>query len=318
MGGHLDPVVAKARNLIKHNLADLEIGSRVVAAVSGGADSLALAVALAHVAPKCSLAARAVIIDHGLQAGSARVAAEAVRRVQSLGMDASSVSVDVGVAGGPEAAARSARYGALDAIDNVDAVLLGHTLDDQAETVLLGLGRGSGPRSISGMAPMVGRYRRPFLAMTRRETEQVCRASDLEWWTDPHNSDPAYQRVRVRHEAMPLLEEILGPGFAAALARTADLVRLDSHHLDQLADAEPRELSVSTLAALAAPIRMRVLRRAALEAGVRAAELSAHHLIQVEELVVAWRGQRVIELPGSVVAFRRGDTLNFGPNPVAR
>lgn len=318
MGGHLDPVVAKARNLVKRSLADLEAGSRVVAAVSGGADSLALAAALAHVAPRCSLDARAVIIDHGLQADSARVAAEAVRRVQSLGMDASSLVVDVGVAGGPEAAARSARYGALDAIDNVDVVLLGHTLDDQAETVLLGLARGSGPRSISGMAPVTGRYRRPFLAMTRSETERVCGASGLDWWTDPHNSDPVYRRVRVRHEAMPLLETILGPGFAAALARTADLARVDSRYLDQLADAEPRELSVPALAALAAPIRMRVLRRAALEAGAHAAELSAHHLIQVEELIVAWRGQSVIELPGGVAAFRHGDTLNFGPNPVAR
>lgn len=317
MGGALDPVVAKARNLVKHHLRDLAPGAKVVAAVSGGADSLALAAALSFVAPKCGLEATAVVVDHGLQEGSDAVAAAAAESVRAIGMEAVVLPVVVGTGAGPEAAARTARYGALDQVEGIEAVLLGHTRNDQAETVLLGLARGSGPRAITGMAAINGRYRRPFLTMTRAETEQVCVASGLTWWADPHNSDPAYRRVRVRHEVMPLLETILGPGFAAALARTADLVRADCELLDALAERESGSLVVAELASMAGPIRMRVLRRAAIDAGATAAELSAHHLGKVEELVVAWRGQLVIELPGGIAVWRDGDALRFGPNPVA-
>ena len=317
MGGVLDPAVAKARNLISDNLADLGPGSSVVAAVSGGADSLALAAALAFVARKEGWLAKAIVIDHRLQDDSGRVAAEAAAAVRTMGIEADIVAVDVGTDGGPEAAARVARYGVLDAIEGVNAVLLGHTLDDQAETVLLGLSRGSGPRSISGMAPVAGRYRRPFLGMARSETEQVCRASGLRWWIDPHNSDPAYLRVRIRHEVIPLLEDVLGPRINASLARTADLVRADSAYLDVLAEGQAGSLAVGHLAGLAGPIRSRVLRRAALEAGASASELSAHHLRQVDELIMKWRGQKVVELPGGIAVARQGDTLSFGPNPVA-
>ena len=316
MGGVLDPAVSKARNLIADNMADLGPGSSVVAAVSGGADSLALAAALAFVARKEGWLAKAIVIDHQLQEDSVRISAEAAAAVRTLGIEADIVVIDVGSGGGPEAAARVARYGALDAIEDVDAVLLGHTLDDQAETVLLGLSRGSGPRSIAGMAPVSGRYRRPFLGMARSETEQVCRASGLTWWTDPHNSDPAYLRVRIRHEVIPMLEDVLGPRINASLARTADLVRADSDYLDALAAAEADSLSVGHLAGLAGPIRSRVLRRASLEAGASASELSAHHLRQVDELITNWRGQKFVELPGGIAVARRGDTLSFGPNPV--
>lgn len=316
MGGALDPAVAKARNLIADNLADLGPGSSVVAAVSGGADSLALAAALAFVARKEGWLATSIVIDHGLQHDSSQVAANAAGTVRTLGIEADVVAVDVGTDGGPESAARTARYGALDAIEGADAVLLGHTLDDQAETVLLGLSRGSGPRSISGMAPVAGRYRRPFLSMARSETEQVCRASGLKWWVDPHNSDPAYRRVRIRHEVLPLLENVLGPRINASLARTAELVRADSNYLDALAEDQAGSLTVGHLAGLPGPIRSRVLRLAALEAGVSASELSAHHLRQVDELIMKWRGQKVVELPGGIVAARLGDALSFGPNPV--
>jgi len=316
MGGVLDPVVSRARNLIADNMADLGPGSSVVAAVSGGADSLALAAALAFVARKEGWLAKAIVIDHQLQEDSVRISAEAAATVRTLGIEADIVVIDVGSGGGPEAAARVARYGALDAIEDVDAVLLGHTLDDQAETVLLGLSRGSGPRSIAGMAPVSGRYRRPFLGMARSETEQVCRASGLTWWTDPHNSDPAYLRVRVRHEVIPMLEDVLGPRINASLARTADLVRADSDYLDALAALQAGPLAVGHLAGLAGPIRSRVLRRASLEAGASASELSAHHLRQVDELITNWRGQKFVELPGGIAVARRGDTLSFGPNPV--
>ncbi|MGZ8800954.1 MAG: tRNA lysidine(34) synthetase TilS, partial [Aeromicrobium sp.] len=228
------------------------------------------------------------------------------------------VAVSVGTGGGMEAAARRARYAVFDALEGVDAVLLGHTLDDQAETVLLGLGRGSGARSISGMAAVEGRYRRPFLGVTRAETETICRASCLNWWTDPHNSDPAYTRVRLRNEVLPLLEDVLGGGVAEALARTADFLRADNAFLDKTAAMHGDSLSAVELAALSPAIRGRVLRIAALEAGADASELAAHHIRGIDELVTRWHGQERIELPGGVAAVRVGDALTFRSTPVAR
>lgn len=309
MGGHLDPVVATARNLVASALADLPPRNRVVLAVSGGADSLALASVAAHVARKAPYDLRAVVVDHQLQAGSAEVASVAASQVEAMGVAAEVVPVDVTGTGGPEAAARRARYGVLDALE-ADAVLLGHTMTDQAETVLLGLGRGSGPRSIAGMSARSGRYRRPFLAMRRAETEQVCLAAGLTWWDDPHNADAAYRRVRVRREVIPLLEEVLGGGVAAALVRTADLVRADNDYLDELAAMVSAD-SVDDLAKLPLPLRTRVLRRAAIEGGAAADELSYTHITAIDRLVVAWHGQGGIQLPGGVTVLRRGDSLIF-------
>ena len=146
--------------------------------------------------------------------------------------------VRVGAAGGPEAAARAARYRALaDAAGDGTAVLLGHTLDDQAETVLLGLGRGSGPRSIAGMRPVDGRWLRPLLGVRRETTRAACTAEQLAYRDDPHNADPRFTRVRLRREVLPLLEDTLQGGVAAALARTAELLRDDLDALDDLAAA---------------------------------------------------------------------------------
>jgi tRNA(Ile)-lysidine synthase len=315
MGGVLDPAVATGRNLVRAALADLAPGSSVVIGVSGGADSLALAAVTGFVAKRDSYDLRAVVVDHGLQHDSADVAATAVRQVLSLGVPARVERVEVGRAGGPEAAAREARLGVL-ASTGADAVLLAHTLDDQAETVLLGLGRGSGPRSIAGMAPRDGLWRRPLLTMRRADTERICRASGLQWWTDPHNSDRAFRRSRVRGEVMPLLEDVLGGGVAEALARTAGQVRADGALLDELAAAVSDPSDVPTLAALPPALRSRVLRRLALDAGARAAELAASHLAELDRLVTDWHGQQRIELPGGISIRRKGTSLTCENTPV--
>ena len=311
----LDPTVAAGRNAVRRALSDLGPGSRIVVAVSGGADSLALASVTAFVADHQSWDLRAVIVDHQLQPDSAAVAGQAAKQLAVIGIDTAVVPVEVGRVGGPEAAARSARYAVLESQD-ADAVLLAHTLDDQAETVLLGLGRGSGPRSISGMAEVKGILRRPFLSLRRRDTEQICAAAGLTWWVDPHNSDPAYRRVRIRSEALPVLEDVLGGGVAEALARTADQVRADGAHLDALADAVNDPLAVSTLEALAPVLRSRVLRRTALAAGADPSALSAAHLAELDRLVTDWHGQLRIELPGGVACVRVGDSLAFVTTPV--
>lgn len=213
----------------------------LLVALSGGPDSVALAAATAFVADRDARSAGAVVVDHGLQDGSDVIAARAAALAYELGLDpVQVVRVDVATgpaAGGPEAAARAARYRVLDAAAAATdrLVLLGHTRDDQAETVLLGLGRGSGPRSIAGMRRREGRYLRPFLDIDRATTERACVALGLPVWQDPHNLDPSFRRVRLRREVLPLLEDVLGGGVAAALARTADQLRADVDALDLLA-----------------------------------------------------------------------------------
>jgi tRNA(Ile)-lysidine synthase len=310
----------------------------VLAACSGGADSMALASALAFEAPKLGIRAGGITIDHGLQPGSADRAAEVAARLRALRLDpVESIAVSVGRHGGPEAAARDARYAALDeAAERLGAaaVLLGHTRDDQAETVLLGLARGSGTRSLSGMAAVSGtrgRYRRPFLQLDRQTARTACCAQSLPVWDDPHNTDPAYTRSRLRHEGLPALEKSLGKGVIEALARTAQLSRDDADALDAwAADAEKTVRATGTAAtaadsgegfttldaldtaklyALPPAVRRRVLRRAAIAAGSPPGSLFAKHIEEVDRLITGWRGQGVINLPGRVEVHRRCGSL---------
>jgi tRNA(Ile)-lysidine synthase len=326
--GKLHPVVARTREAVRAMLAELPKNTTVLVACSGGTDSLALAAATAFEAPKLGLRAGAVIVDHGLQAESAQVAETAAEQCRKLGLDPVRVrAVEVGSEGGPEGAARSARYDALrDAADELgaDVVLLAHTRDDQAETVLLGLGRGSGARSLAGMAPVAGLLRRPFLELPRATTAAACIASGLRPWHDPHNDDPQYTRVRVRHEVLPVLEETLGPGVIEALARTAGLLRADADALDMLA-ADLAETAlrrtddevhcdIGMVDAEPDAVRTRVLRQAALEAGCRATDLTAGHVAAVDALVTDWRGQRWIDLPQGIRAIRRGGFIVLGPS----
>jgi len=319
--------VAEVRTAVRACLAGLTAGELVLVACSGGADSLALAAATAFVAPRLGLRAGAVTVDHGLQPGSDERAAEIAALLAKLGLDpvrSTAVTVAPAGASGPENAARVARYGALDAAaaaDGAVAVLLGHTLDDQAETVLLGLARGSGGRSLAGMAARRGRYRRPLLAVRRAVTAAACAELGLEPWQDPHNCDFRFTRARVRHQALPALEAALGPGVAEALARTAAQLRADAECLDDLAFAEsgqlrsagsdPAGLDVAWLAALPAAIRTRVLRDAAVMAGCPPGALAAGHIGQVDALVTAWRGQRWADLPGGVRARRQAGKVWF-------
>ncbi|MGW2783176.1 tRNA lysidine(34) synthetase TilS [Streptomyces populi] len=295
----------------------------VLVACSGGADSMALASALAFEAPKLGIRAGGVTVDHGLQPGSDLRADEVVLRLTELGLSpAESIAVTVGRDGGPEAAARDARYAALDSAaerHGATAILLGHTRDDQAETVLLGLARGSGIRSLSGMAAVSGadgRYRRPFLHLDRQTARKACMVQSLPVWDDPHNADPAYTRSRLRHEGLPALEKALGKGVVEALARTAQLSRDDADALDawaSQAEASVRDaaglLECAKLYALPPAVRRRILRRAAIEAGAPAGSLFARHIEEIDRLITGWRGQGAINLPGKVVAQRQGGRL---------
>lgn len=310
------------RRAVRRVLADLSPGDLVLVACSGGADSVALAVAVAVEAPRAGLRAGAVTIDHGLQDGSGERADQVARQLTSLGFDPVEVlRVEVAETGGPEAAARTARYAALDAsADRLGAVavLLGHTRDDQAETVLLGLARGSGARSLSGMRPVRDRLRRPLLGVDRGVVRRS--AAGHETWEDPHNDDHRFTRARVRREVLPALEASLGPGVAAALARTADLLRADADALDAWAASSFSQvlvspehdtvgLDVAALAALPAAVRTRVLRRAAIAAGAPPSDLAAVHVGELDRLVTDWHGQGPLLLPGGVEGVRACGTL---------
>jgi len=317
-----DPAVAASRVAVRRELADLPPGALVLAACSGGADSLALSAALSFEAPRAGLRAGMVTVDHGLQAGSADRARGVVAAALAMGLrPAECVPVTVGTAGGPEAAARAARYAALDAAADrlgAAAVLLGHTRDDQAETVLLGLARGSGARSLAGMPARRGRYRRPLLDLPRSTTTAACTALGLAPWLDPHNTDPAYARARVRTQALPVLERSLGPGVAEALARTATLLQADLAAWDELTEQAGRaataadgSLEVAALAGLPGALRCRVLRAAALVAGVPDGALGAVHVAGLDDLVCDRAGRGPVSLPGGLAGVRRSGRLRI-------
>lgn len=331
MGGRLHPAVARVRVAVRAVLEPLDAGEVLVVACSGGADSLALASATVFEARKRALRIVGATVDHGLQEGSAAQAARAVEQLVAIGVDeTASVRVEVRGAGlGPEAAARQARHAVLGEVAQrlgAGTVLLGHTRDDQAETVLLGLAHGSGGRSLAGMrreyddGPV--RYVRPLLDVPRDDTVTACQVEGLAAWDDPHNADPGYARVRVRTRVLPVLEEELGPGIAATLARTADQLRGDMDLLDDVAEAayaalcagssSRDDLAVEALLAQPAPIRRRVLRLAALAAGAPPSELFHEHVLALDGLLTDWHGQRWVDLPGHVRGTRQDGRLRLG------
>jgi tRNA(Ile)-lysidine synthase len=317
------PPVAATRVAVRRAVSDLPGDSLVIVACSGGADSLALAAATRFEAPRRSLRAGAVVVDHQLQQGSDRVAASAAEQCRRMGLDpVEVVTVECSTTGdGLEAAARAARYAALDqTAERLGAavVLLGHTRDDQAEQVLLGLARGSGARSLAGMPAARGRYRRPFLRVTREQTTAACAAEGLRPWTDPHNSHPAYARARVR-ALIPAMEEALGPGLSAALARTGEQLREDADYLDGLAGEAvaalgPGPWDVTQLERIPSPLRQRVWRRLLVAAGAPAGQVSARHTDACDALLTRWRGQGPVSAPGPTSVARSGALLSVtGP-----
>jgi tRNA(Ile)-lysidine synthase len=318
------PATAAIRVALRAALAECDPGDLVLVACSGGADSLALAAAAAFEARKPAVRVGGVVVDHGLQPGSAPVASTVGDRLRELELDPVEVTtVEVAASvDGLEAAARDARYAALDAaVDRHGArfVFLGHTLDDQAEQVLLGLTRGAGARSLAGMPRARDRFRRPLLAVSREQTRASCVAEGLTWWDDPMNEDPAFTRVRARR-ALVDLERDLGPGVAAALARTADQLREDADHLDSLAEAAVVHLGaepwpVDDLLVLPRAVRTRVWRRLAVAAGAPAGQLSTRHTEACDALLTRWHGQGPVSLPGSLLVTRSEGRVSIAASP---
>ncbi len=292
----------------------------VLVACSGGADSVALAAALAFEARDAEVRVGGVTVDHGLQPGSADRAERTAALLRDLRLDPVIVlRVSVGPDGGPEGAARSARYDALAAAaeEHGARIALGHTLDDQAETVLLGLGRGSGPRSVAGMVEHRPPYWRPLLGVRRATTRAACADQGLPVWEDPWNDDPAYTRARLRAEVLPLLEDVLAGGVAEALARTAEQLREDTDLLDTLAadllgTARAGDgLDCAVLAAAAVALRRRAVRAWLAERAVTG--LTAEHLGAADRLVTGKRDGSGVALPGGCELHRAHGRLDVLP-----
>lgn len=309
---------------LRRAVADcIEPGPAIVGC-SGGPDSLALADAANWAVAHLGGALTVVVVDHGLQEGSDRIAERAAQACEAAGIDDVEVRrVHVGTEGGPEAAARDARRQAL--LDAARArgaaqILLAHTLDDQAETVLLGLARGSGARSLSGMRSCDAPWHRPFLDQPRQVVHQVARERfeplGFTPWDDPQNHDPRFARVRVR-TSMASLEADLGPGLAGNLARSAALLGDDADALDVWAAGEferittPDALScqadVAALNELPRAVRTRVLRLMHRHLVGVDEDLTFEHIQRVEAMVSRWKGQGPTSLPGAVTA-----TVEYG------
>ena len=319
------PALLELRQAVRFWFEKLEPNSKVCIGVSGGADSLALAAAAKLESKNFSIDLVAVIVDHGLQANSAEIAEFAKQQLIKLGFQDIFVGkANVQITDGLEASARRARYKVFQqAIEtyNPNTFLLGHTKNDQAEGVLLGLARGSGTKSLSGMQEVSGIFVRPLLGIDRATTEIACHESNIEYWVDPHNSNQDFTRVRVRDNILPLLENDVGPGIIDALARSAKILREDATALDEWAEnifrqVEPMDIEISILATLPVAVRSRVLRMAIYAAGAPAGSISAAHLEPIEAFVSDWRGQGHTSLPGGVKVCRISGRLSLSkPQP---
>jgi tRNA(Ile)-lysidine synthase len=312
--------IVSIRNAVRPFLQKLEAGDSFLVAVSGGADSLALAYALFIESQPLALNPVAVTVDHQLQENSGKQALKVSEQLKEIGYVQIHIKkVVVASQSNIEADARDVRYQALvQCAQEAQAkeIFLGHTFNDQAETVLLGLARGSGTRSLSGMAEVSQQFIRPLLSITREETERACAEVGLEIWNDPHNLNNDFTRVRVRREVIPFLESHLDAGISKALVRTAALARDDADALDQWAEREAATLNLADidceyLAALPKAIRTRILRLAAAAAGVTPGSLTFEQIRAIEALISAWSGQGAVSLAGGVKVERISGRLSL-------
>ena len=315
------------QNAVQNLLKEFEAGDLVLVACSGGADSLALAWTTAVVGKRLELKTGAIIVDHQLIPESSAVAANAKKQCEELGLSevlVKKVKVEQ-TNEGLEAAARIARYQAFEIVlseTKAKAILLAHTQDDQAETVLMRLTRGSGAKSLSGMTEVSGKYLRPFLHLRKKLVHDSLDLIGLKAWQDPANTDKQYLRVKVRQDLMPRLVEVLGESTSSSLDKTAHLLRLDNQALEELAqqfvdsqaDVKVNGLNIKELEKLPEAIRTRVLRIFAIASGVHPGPFSFEHIEAIDALVKNWHGQGNVDLPGFIQATRVDNSIRFIPS----
>ena len=312
------------QNAVQNLLKDFDAGDYVLVGCSGGADSLALAWTTLVVGKRLELKTGVIIVDHQLFPESNSVALNAKKQCEDLGIEEviiKKVNVEQ-THEGLEAAARIARYEAFENVlqeTNAQVILLAHTQDDQAETVLMRLTRGSGAKSLSGMAQVSGKYLRPFLHLRKKLVHDSLDLIGLKAWQDPANTDHQFLRVKVRHELMPKIVEVLGESAISSLDKTSQLLRLDNQALEDLAqqffesqkDVKTNGLEISELEKLPEAIRTRVLKICAIASGVHPGPFSFEHIEAIDALVKNWHGQGNVDLPGFIQATRVNGSLRF-------
>jgi tRNA(Ile)-lysidine synthase len=315
------------QNAVQNLLKNFDAGDYVLVGCSGGADSLALVWTTLVVGKRLELKVGAIIVDHQLFPESNDVALNAKKQCEELGIQEviiKKVNVEHNHEG-LEAAARIARYEAFENVlheTNAQAILLAHTQDDQAETVLMRLTRGSGAKSLSGMAQVSGKYLRPFLHLRKKLVHDSLDLIGLKAWQDPANTDHQFLRVKVRHELMPKIIEVLGESAISSLDKTSQLLRLDNQALEELAqqffesqkDVKTNGLEISELEKLPEAIRTRVLRIFAIASGVHPGPFSFEHIEAIDALVKNWHGQGNVDLPGFIQATRVDHSIRFIPS----
>jgi tRNA(Ile)-lysidine synthase len=301
-------------------LKDFEPADNILVACSGGADSLALAWTSQVVTKRIGLNLIAVIIDHQLIKESSQVAQDAKKKCEDFGIEKVVIrQIEVKDDNdGLEAAARKARYEAFEESVNefnAKAVLLAHTQDDQAETMLMRLTRGSGAKSLSAMKEVSGNYLRPFLHIRKQVLVDALEKENISYWQDPANTNYKFLRAKVRHELMPKLIEVLGDSAIDSLDRTSGLLKEDNEALESIAlesyEKLNKELKVQELEKLPTAIRKRVIKIAALNSGVTPGPFSFEHIEAIDALVTNWRGQGNVDLPGFIQASRVDQTIRF-------
>jgi len=319
------PGLLAARSAVAPWLEKCEAHSKVLVGCSGGADSMALTIALKFECASREITLIPVVVDHGLQENSAAIALNVIAELKRLGFsEIYSERAQVEMVDGLEASARRARYQIFHkALENYGAkyFFLGHTQNDQAESVLLGIARGSGTKSLSGMPDVNLPFIRPMISLSREITVAACSESGISIWEDPHNLDQRFARVRVRENILPIMEREIGPGISQALARSAKILRQDAQALDQWASEvfsamEPSDLEIEALAALPVAVRARVLRLAIYAAGAPSGSITADHLAPIEALVTDWKGQGPTSLPGGVKVARISGRLSLLNQPI--
>jgi tRNA(Ile)-lysidine synthase len=311
--------VMELRNAVKSCLPT-DIDS-IVVGCSGGPDSLILTAITCWIGERAGFDVHAVTVDHQLQVNSRAIAETAARHALTLGATSASVeSVQVGAEGGLEGAARKARRDALLQVAAGRPILLGHTADDQAETVLLRLLRGSGAHSLSAMSQVEYPWFRPFLYIRRSvitdAVVEILTPLGIEPWNDPHNSDPEFARVKMR-STLERLTVDFGPSVSSALVRTADMLRADDSALEKLAEdfclatglsvAGDQQVDIAQISELPEAIRTRVIRRMySLCVGIdrESSPLTYNHVHAMDALITNWHGQGVIALPLGASALR--------------
>ncbi len=321
----IHPGVKKIYNALRQHIPQ---GSNLLLAVSGGADSLALADGVCSLLDEGYCTAGVLHMEHGLRGEESLADAALVKdfceqrmlKFTCVHVKVQEYAVNAGLS--PEEAARKLRYIALNeqaSLQKADFIVTAHQSDDQAETVLLKLLRGSGLTGLSGMQVRSGKVLRPLLNLTRADLENYCRLRNIAYCNDSTNEDVAYTRNRIRHELLPYLEKHFNPAIKKALVQTAQLLQEDEACVEQMVQEKMTALvtqtekeiivNVKNWGYIPKAVRTRLLRQCYFALGGK--ELAYRNTEAVDVLCLRKTSGKYIELPQKVTAFYRRGKLSI-------